>query len=51
MKFAKSSNDILCVDETKLDDSFLIVNLKLMDASFLFLERIETIKEEEKLFL
>ena len=42
--------NILCVDETKLDD-FLIVNLKLTDISFLFLEGIETIEEEKKLFL
>ena len=29
---------------------FLIVNLKLTDISFLFLEGIETIEGEEKLF-
>ena len=29
----------------------LVVNLKLTDISFLSLERIETIEEEEKLFL
>ena len=47
--FKKVQIDILCIDETKLF-SFLIVNLKLADISFLSLERIETIEEEEKLF-
>ena len=38
--------DILCIDETKLDDSFPVFNLKLTDISFFCLEEKETIEEQ-----
>ena len=43
--------DILCINETKLDDSFPDSQFKINGYQFPFLRRVETIEEEKKLFL